>query len=185
MANKVMVLVPNAIAEVLRRNRLDLAKIFDYTTLRSLVSVQDISAFLSLQRADKIDLVKTSNYSFLRTSWEQTVTSDEREELVSFVIPSSNSEKPSKELYGQFGDNLIEQSVDGKPVCPYEVLDVTRDAFIVILKPGYMSLQKDTAQHLGLVRKVLKVFYEYQQQHEVASTAIFGLYLQLLEAQGK
>ena len=181
MANKVMVLVPNSIVEVLRRNRLPLDSILDYTKLRGLVSVQDISAFLSLQRTDKIDLVKSTYNSYLLTSWKQNRSNDERAELDSVVVSLSYSEATVKELYESLADKFIEEPMDGKARDPYEIIDITREAFAVVIKPGFLTLQKSNKDHLDLLRKVLKVFYEYQQPHEVASLAIYNLYLRLLE----
>ena len=68
MSNKVMILVPYSMAEVLRRNRLELSTILDYKKMRQLVSVQDLSAFYKFQSAERIEQLQAMRGSYLLTS---------------------------------------------------------------------------------------------------------------------
>ena len=179
MSNKVMVLVPYSIAEVLRRNRLSLSSILDYKQMRQLVSVDDLSAFYKFQKAERIELLRAMHSNYLLTSWEQNRTSDERTELASVVVPISPSEDGINYIY-----ETLSRSVDEEYTSelPYDVVDLSREAFALVVKPGFMDVLKDTTKTLELLQCILKVFYGYLQVHEVSSLPIYAKYVQQLEA---
>ena len=178
MSNKVMVLVPYSIAEVLRRNRLSLSSILDYKQMRQLVSVDDLSAFYKFQKAERIELLRAMHSNYLLTSWEQNRTSDERTELDSVIVPTSPSEDGVDYIY----EGLARPGDDTPGVLPYEVVDLSREAFALVVRPGFMDLLKDKSKSLELLRAILKVFYGYHQVHEVSALPIYAKYLQCLEA---
>lgn len=180
MKTKAMVIVPYWVENVLKRNRLAFTEVLNYGKMRELMSVEDLSAFLYLQRADKIDLFKTAVNTYLLSSWEQTRSSDEKTELVSVVVPLSYSEDIISSTTKRLERNpYTEMTQDSKS---YGIVDFEREAFSFVIKPGFVEDMRDNAKALDCCRDILKLFYGYHEPHEVSALPIFQNYLEHLRA---
>lgn len=181
MINKSMVLVPSWVQNVLYRNRVPVADILDFAKMRKLMSAQDLSAFLSLQSADRIALLKPAASYHLLNSWEQCQETDGRTELVSVVVPASRGEETIDDAYSRFGPNARGITWGGEPAAAVRIIDISREAFAVELSPNFIEAINDGEVALEVLRRVLKVFYGYLDVHSVSATPIFLSYLDALK----
>ena len=175
MKTKAMVIVPYWVENVLKRNRLAFTEVLNYGKMRGLMSVEDLSAFLYLQRADKIDLFKNAVNTYLLSSWEQTRSSDEKTELVSVVVPLSYSEETVNDVVER-----LSQVQEDTEQNAYDIVDFAREAFVVVLRKGFMQSMATPVKQLDFVRDLLKLYYCYYEPHEVSSLQIFQNYLDRL-----
>ncbi len=175
VTEKSIVLIPFWVEDVLRRNKLTLASVLDYTRVAELMSMEDRSAFLTLQRANKIGLFAGAVNSYLLGSWEQSALKEQKAVLDSAVVPMSYSETAVNDSLER-----LKLGETPKPECHYKVVDFDRNALGVILYPGCVEalLEKETA--LALTREILNVFYGYYEVHEVSSLPLFAKYLELI-----
>lgn len=176
VTEKSFVLVPFWVEDVLRRNKLPMASMLDYGKMAELMSVEDRSAFLSLQKANKIKLFATSYNSHLLGSWEQSAQNEQKAVLDAAVVPMSYSETSSKDTYERLeaGDQLPEEK-------PWSIVDVDRNTMAIVLKPGFVKAVTINSVALNLVREILRVFYGYYEVHQVSQLNLFGKYLELLQ----
>lgn len=177
VTKKSFILVPFWVEDALRRKKLPLASILDYDKMAEVMSIEDRSAFLNIQRADKIALFSSSFNSCLLGSWEQSARSEQKAVLDSAVVPMSYSESASVDTYERLaiGDKRPESKT-------WEVVDFDRNIVAIVLKPGFVEAVKIDSIALQLVEDVLAVFYGYYEVHQVSQLPIFGKYLGLLQA---
>ena len=154
-----------------------MASILDYGKMAELMSLEDQSAFLNIQRANKISLFATSNNSYLLGSWEQNVRDEQKAVLDAAVVPMSYSENAEVDTY----DRLVlgEKRPEDKP---WSVVDFDKHAVAIVLKPGFVEAMLNQEKALRLATEILGVFYGYYEVHQVSQLSLFGKYLELLQA---
>ena len=86
MKQKNLILIPFWIEKALKRNNLSLTESLNYSTLRGLLSLSDLSAFLKFQNCDNYS-ISTGENNTLLSSWERSCNASV--ELVSTVDPIS------------------------------------------------------------------------------------------------
>ncbi len=187
MQEKCPILVSFWVANALKRKGLALKEILDYAKVRQVLSIEDAAGLLSLQQLYVAPFIKDNYLGHLLSSWERSCTQELRRELDSSVVPLSYSEG-SKEsnllrLIKEEGNdnNIFADSLFVSPSQqPFEIVDFDRDAFAVVLYPGFTAsvLQRDG--QLSLVRAILKLFYVYYDVYKVSSHNIFSTYVKLL-----
>ena len=153
-----------------------MASILDYGKMAELMSLEDRSAFLNVQRANKIPLFATSHNSYLLGSWEQNARAEQKAVLDSAVVPMSYSESAEVDTYDRLvlGDKRPEEK-------PWSVIDFDKHAVAVVLKPGFMEAMNKQEVALSLATEILGVFYGYYEVHQVSQLPLFGKYLELLQ----
>lgn len=177
MKTKAMVLVPYWVENVLKRNRLKFTDVLNYAKMRELMSVEDVSAFLHFQTTDWIAPLRGAECSILLSSWEQTRSANDPTELASVVIPLSQSEATASDAMQR---NLVPAMDLDIPV--YQLVDVEREALIVVIREGFSEVMQDNAKALDFLRDVLKQYYIYMDVHQVSTLQVFRNYLERLNA---
>lgn len=177
VTEKSFILVPFWVENALRANKLPMASILDYSIMAEMMTLEDRSAFLNIQRANKINLFATSHNTHLLGSWEQSARKEQKAVLDSAVVPMSYSETASNDTYERLS------LTDGKSAedKPWRIVDFDRNAVAIVLMPGCVESLQDKDKALQLAREILDVFYGYYEVHEVSQLSIFGKYLDLLQ----
>lgn len=175
MKTKAMVVVPYWVENVLKRNRLNFTDLLEYGKMRDVMSVNELSAFLTVQHTGRIPVINNIVNTYLLSSWEQTRSSDEKTELDSVVVPLSYSEETVSDVVERLSQ--VQEDTEQKP---YEIVDFAREAFVVVLRKGFMQDMTAPVKQLDFVRDLLKLYYCYYEPHEVSSLQIFQNYLDRL-----
>lgn len=175
MKTKAMVVVPYWVENVLKRNRLNFTDLLQYGKMRDVMSVNELSAFLTVQHTGRIPVINNIVNTYLLSSWEQTRSSDEKTELDSVVVPLSYSEETVSDVVERLSQ--VQEDTEQKP---YEIVDFAREAFVVVLRKGFMQDMLNPTKQLDFVRDLLKLYYCYYEPHEVSSLQIFQNYLDRL-----
>lgn len=176
VTEKSFILVPFWVEDVLQRNKLPMASILDYGKMAELMSLEDRSAFLTIQRASKIALLSSTYNSHLLGSWEQSAPEEQKAVLDSAVVPMSYSETASQDTYERLalGDKRPQEA-------PWRIVDFDRNAVAIVLMPGIVESLQCSETALKLVKEILSLFYGYYEVHRVSQMPIFGKYLELLQ----
>lgn len=177
VTEKTFILVPYWVQDMLQRNKLPMASVLDYNKMSELMSIEDRSAFLNIQLANKIALFATSCNSYLLGSWEQSADTKQKAVLDSAVVPKSYSETASQDNCERL--ELGDKSPEDRP---WAIVDFDRNVFAIVLKPGFIDAVKDSALALQFTREILEVFYGYYKVHQVSQLSIFSKYLEFLQA---
>lgn len=70
MKTKAMVVVPYWVENVLKRNRLNFTDLLEYGKMRDVMSVNELSAFLTVQHTGRIPVINSIVNTYLLSSWE-------------------------------------------------------------------------------------------------------------------
>lgn len=176
ITNKTFILVPFWVQDAVERNKMSMSDVLDYGKMRAIMSLEDLASFLSIQKADKLNLFKASYNPELLDNWKSTVQDGQREELDSTVIPLSYKPEIVQSSYERL------QPVEGQTVdCTWQLKDFSRNTFAVVMYPGFEQNIKLKDSALALMRKILEIFYGYYEVHRVSQLPLFGEYLKLLQ----
>lgn len=176
--NKNIIFVPHWISEVLKRNNCSLKEVLNYDVLRKYVSLDDLSGLLGFQQTPEIARLKLSSNNSLLSKWESSAnTQRSRPELDSMVAPMSYSKE--KEVVSRLQKSGYDAYDDGYDV--FNVVDVDRDNFLVIMNNGFLEEIKNSEVFVKLVTKLLSQSYVYCRIEEVSKTPVFRTYVDLLE----
>lgn len=174
------ILIPFWAEKVLKRNKLSLKDILDYEKIRKFFSLEDLAGLLSIQENTEIETFKLITLrTVLLSSWEKT-SGALKVELGSTVIPLSYSEEVKSYVSQMLNasDDVASQNVQDSV---YRVVDIERNTFCIVLKPGFSALHESSEALLNFVKDILKVFYVYHKVEDVSKEPIFKTYLTLLE----
>lgn len=174
------ILLPYWAEKVLKRNKLSLKDILDYEKIRKFFSMEDLASLLSIQETSVLETFKLiSLRTVLLSSWEKT-SGALKVELGSTVLPLSYSEEVKRYVTQRLTaeENAASQDVKNSV---YRVVDIERNTFCIVLKPGFTKLHESSESLLEFVRDILKVFYVYHKVEDVSREPIFKTYLNLLE----
>lgn len=173
MKQKNLILIPFWIEKALKRNNLSLTESLNYSTLRGLLSLSDLSAFLKFQNCDNYSITTGENNTLL-SSWERSCK--ESVELVSTVVPLSCEE--SATVY------INESYSNGTPVQadkPFRIVDLDREHYGVVIYPGFRDYVTNKLNKVTYFETILEVLYKYFEVYEVSQLPIFRDYLRSIE----
>lgn len=175
MKQKNLILVPFWIEKVLKRNNLSISAALNYSKLRGLLSLSDLSAFLKFQNCDNYSIQSEENNALL-SSWEQSCQSDERVELDSTVVPLSLKDDAINYIKESFSADLLTSN----PI-PFKVIDIDRENYGAVIYPGFAEYMLSSTNKVTYIEALLELLYKYFEIHEVSSMAIFKNYLRSME----
>ena len=176
------VFIPFWVEKVLKRNKLSLKDILEYEKIRKYFSLEDLAGLLCVQESDQLGSFSSFKEFSLRTvllsSWMKT-SGALAVELGSAVIPLSYSKEVKNYVLVKLSEqDVVSQNIDD-PV--YRIVDIERNTFCIVLKPGFVKLHNSVEALLDFVKDILKVFYVYHKVEVVSREPIFKAYLNLLE----
>lgn len=175
--NKNIIFVPHWISDVLKRNNCSLKEVLNYDVLRKFVSLDDLSGLLGFQQTPEIARLKLSSNNSLLSKWESSAAQRSRPELDSMVAPMSYSKE--KEVVSRLQKSGYDAY--GEDYNVFNVVDVDRDNFLVIMNNGFLEEIKNSEVFVKLVTKLLSQSYVYCRIEEVSKTPVFKTYVDLLE----
>lgn len=177
---KEVILIPHWIHESLRRRQLPVSEVLNFAALRRIVSVDDMVAFLLLQRVSDRVGVSEPNRGLvsLQNAWGTTVTNEHSDYLYNTVYPLTEMK--------QFQGDLVERlfSADARNAQyenAFNIYDLSSKYLGVVINPGFYTGEDGTTQHqFELLEELVKALYVSAPFHEVAQTPVFLRYLGLL-----
>jgi hypothetical protein len=193
--SKNLIAVPYWISDRLRSlsttdAKAGLSLLTDYSQMRKYFSVEDLASLLAAQECKPIAYLLAGNnntLNHLHSSWWQSCDSFARNEMCHSVEPLSRSGEASADICTRLSAEYAECAmkydlVDSKAKTDdfFEVIDLSEDTLVVILKAGSLDAVLQGDNKLKLYRSILKVSYVYQEVHEVSRTALFEEYMKCL-----
>lgn len=183
--NKPVILIPYFIHNTLKRNGLNLSECLDLLKLREYFSIEDLAIFSSLNSVDGFLAVfggKKEFYygdsNFISMTWCKNVDKivpEKKENFQNTLSLINRLESWNDTSSRLFSKDCIEVESDVQ----YEVHDFESGFLGVVIYPGKF-INNDIGLHKSLISDVLDVFYAYLKFHEVARSAYFRRYLELL-----
>lgn len=177
-------MVPHWVLAALKRKQMSVVDVLDYSKVRQVLSAEDAALLLNLQQLYVVPFIQDNYLGYLLSSWEGSANAEHKVELYSTVVPLSYSEG-SKEsnLLRLKKDEAVHMDILGidqpdRPV--FELVDFNREAFAIVLNPGFTDSVKEPAVQMALVKAILKLFYVYFKAYEVSCHNIFAAYVKLL-----
>jgi hypothetical protein len=177
---KEVILIPHWIHESLNRHQRPVGEVLNFASLRRIVSVDDMVAFLLLQRVSDRVGVSEPNRGLvsLQTAWGTTVTAEHSDYLYNTVYPLTEMK--------QFQEDLVERlfSADARSAQyekPFNIYDLSSKYLGVVINPGFYTGEDGTTlRQFDLLEELVKALYVSAPFHEVATTPVFLRYLGLL-----
>lgn len=177
---KVAVLIPYWVKEVLRRNNLPLSTCLEFDKIRPLLSMNDLTTFLTLQNSKYFKSVTnvdiTGQLSYIWGKGLIKSNSELYDVLWKSLIPMQNDISFINELNERLFGNSIKEA---KFPESYAMYDITPEVFGIVIYPGHFNNSNVNLQKLVL-ESIIEVLYRYYSFHEVAKTQFFKGYLELL-----
>jgi len=180
--DKVVILIPYWMQEILSRNQLQLSACLDIEKIKPLMSLNDLILYAAMQKSEYLKLV--------------TSVPDYHNALVSKLVAKLPT--TDKELSNWCWESLIPLSTDpyfdnelsvrlfnqdaktDKYTKPYDIYDLTPEVCGIVVYPGYFVNGGNEALNIQLLEGVLDTLYVYSTFHEVAKTPFFKQYLKLM-----
>lgn len=181
MPNKNFILIPYWVETVLKRNNLNTVEVLNYSTLKTLLSLNDLAQLLLLQKTEGIKIIKElDSKQCLFNSWRNSTQTSQLTELDSVLEPLSCSKDLTLDLLERLSLSNAPLKYDFA-LPRYKVLDLNRDVTAVILNPGFIDFECDKINYSNLISDLLKSLYVYNTISEVSNYSLFKSYIHLLE----
>lgn len=163
------IVVPDWVQRGLVNNKLNVMDIGNYSKLRTVLSIDDMSELYYINTQLRINNILLSSV-FGRDLFEH-LTPDQLQEFENSVAPLSGTE----EIANTVRARLSKASVGDSPLYSFVVLN---NVIYIILKDGFMTLINDTQYVLDFVKAYLKECYVLLPIHEVSKLPLFALYIE-------
>lgn len=165
MNDKDCILIPVWIKDTLTRNGYSLDSVLSYVKLKEILSTEDISQLLGLQKSPLAIMLGISNDS-LKNRWLKYADSVSKVQIEN-LLPGFDAIQ-----------RLSEKTSPNET--KWSVADIDRNYLAIVLDYSVSEDLADKDKLLELLRAVLKVFYGIDSVHEVSKKAIFKQYLNCL-----
>lgn len=177
--DKNIVLIPFWIEDNLKRNKLPLATCLDFVKMKSLVSLNDLVTFSTLQQYFK-RIMGVDESGSLAWNWSDSIPNDQPE-LSKYYWNTFMGLESDKSFHKEVEARLFDEHArtDSKKE-PFITYDLTPNVCGVVINPGFFTAHYDEQLNMAVVEAVLKVLYVYSAPHTVASSTVFKRYLELL-----
>jgi hypothetical protein len=177
---KNIILIPHWIHDTLRRHQHPITQALNFSTLRKIVSVNDLVGFLLLnQLADRVGVCEPGHgLTQVQTAWGETVTDEHSDYLYNTVYPLTTR----KEFLDETVDRLfVAEARNDQHQEPFHIYDLSSRYEGVVIYPGFYTGEAGTVQHqFHLLKELVKALYVSAPFSEVATTSVFLRYLGLL-----
>lgn len=188
MTNEAFVYVPYWVETALNRNSLPLNACLDYSKLRQILTLEDMSGLLALQDIKSLTREEGSNIAgTLFSMWNTSVTDAQRPEFTQAIVPMSRSTELKIETLKRFEENdqvlvSIGLPLDQQAPEPvfYKIVDAGGTASLVVLYKGFQKFICDPNNEYKFAVDQLKIFYVYLKSYQVSHLSVFKKYLRLL-----
>lgn len=184
MSEKHPIMVPHWVLAALKRKQMSVVDVLDYSKVRQVLSAEDAAMLLNLQQLYVAPFIQDNYFGYLLSSWESSANAEQKVELTSTVVPLSYSEgsKESNLLRLKKDERVFQDIlvIDQPNQQVFELVDFNREAFAIILNPGFVDSVREPAVQMELVKAILKLFYVYFKAYQVSSHNIFASYVKLL-----
>lgn len=165
MNDKDCILIPVWIKDTLTRNGYSLDSVLSYVKLKEILSTEDISQLLGLQKSPLAIMLGISDDS-LKNRWLKYADSVSKVQIEN-LLPGFDAIQ-----------RLSEKTSPNET--KWSVADIDRNYLAIVLDYSVTEDLADKDKLLELLRAVLKVFYGIDSVHEVSKKAIFKQYLNCL-----
>ena len=190
MTNEAFVYVPYWVETALNRNSLPLNACLDYSKLRQILTLEDMSGLLALQDIKSLTREEGSNIAgTLFSMWNNSVTDAQRPEFTQAIVPMSRSTELKIEtvkrfeendyLLGSIGIGLPSDQQAPEPIF-YKIVDAGGATSLVVLYKGFQKFISEPDNEYKFVVDQLKIFYVYLKAYQVSHLSVFKKYLRLL-----
>ena len=181
MNNKSFIFVPFWVETVLKRNNQNTAEVLNYSTLKTLLSLNDLAQLLSLQKLEEIKIIKElDSTQCLFNSWRNSTQESQLTELDSVLEPLSCSKDLTLDLLERLSLSSVPLKYDFT-LPSYRIVDLNREVTAVILNPGFIDFERDKSNEYIFISDLLKSLYVYNTVTEVSNYSLFNSYVHLLE----
>lgn len=160
--------IPKWIYDALIRNKV--IDVWNYTELRSKLSINDIALFVAFKNVVKLD--DTDIFEFTNINNFKFSDEDERREFRNSVWPLSGTEEIADNTRARL-DNYI--SIYDSDL-PYSFINFSNNVFAV-LHEGFAIKIKDNTFKFNFIKDYLKELYKHEVISNVSNTNAFKLYL--------
>lgn len=179
---KQIILIPYWVQEILRRNKLDLSVCLDLKQLKAIMSLSDLAGFVAL--GDHLGMLTgiqdaTIGDTFWAWSKSTAVNDTETRAFHDMVCTLARDTTVQADLCARLFDEGARQPHYEKA---FDIYDLTPEFAGVVVYPGFFGKSGNLQLHFPLVEAMLKALYVYIPYSEVAKTALFKRYLELLSA---
>ena len=174
-----LVFIPPWVETAVSRSNLTLEACLDYSKIRPILSLEDMSGFLALQDIGKLTGEESDYNGTLLSSWQESAGA-QISELTNAIVPLSHSNEPSEELIQRLSlDTEYVNNSDPQNTF-YRTVDLGRGKAAFVVYPGYFEYIKKPENQYKVVVDQLKLFYVYLKPYQVAGLSLFTRYLKLL-----
>lgn len=181
MTKSTFVFIPFWVETALQRNSCAMDVCLDYSQIRCILSLEDMSGLLALQDCKSVTRDESALNRTLLTSWNETAMGAQRIELDSTIIPLARSNELKDEICKRLqkcsdtGDAIENETVY------YKLVDISRDVAAMVVYPGFPEYVSKPENEYKVLVDQLKIFYVYMKLHQVSLLPIFRRYVLLLQ----
>lgn len=178
---KKVIIVPSWIKKVLAREHCAITDVLSFDKMRALLAPEDIRTLLLIQSYGPFGAyhVGPSDATALLSAWRHGVNADYISEFESLVTAGANSKIDKDRL--QF---LIKGDVEvDDHLSAFEIIPADHYTMLLVLQNGYFSSKDYDLQDINIVENILRVLYGEFVPEDVARTAIFQRYVNVLGKQ--
>lgn len=174
LAEKSMIVIPYWVLQAIQKAKMPLSSCLSYTALSTLMSKEDIATYLSMQTQGTLANLLSPSFSTLVAHFKKNTPAEEIPIIHSLIADAQTvkSEESAIERL-QVTDRHYEDT--------WQIQDLSREVFAVIVYPGVLETLKDRQAQLDIIRQVLKIFYGHFPVWQVSGFSIFARYLSALE----
>jgi len=179
------VFLPFWVEAAMNRNSCSLTNVLDYSEIRKILSLEDMSGLLALQEIKDVTRDESESNRTLLNIWNESAEGTHKTELDSVVIPMSRSNELKQELLIRLSNDsncyeTVQSASQASTVTYYKVVDLGRVTSAMVVYKGFPDFVKDPENEYNVVVDQLKVFYVYLKSYQVSLLPVFRRYLTLL-----
>lgn len=179
---KTAVLIPVWILETLKRNNLPLSACLDLEKIKSILSLNDLATFLSIQDDRYMKLLTGVNehLSQLSLIWSDGIPKS-NPELKTFFWETLSVIAKDAAFHKEITSRLFSEETNSNQYEePFTIYDLTPEVYGIVIYPGHFITDNNIELQRAVVEAILEVSYVYASFHDVARTPFFKRYLELL-----
>lgn len=174
LTEKSMIVVPYWVMQAIKKAKMPIDRCLCYSTLSTLMSKEDIAVYLSMQTQGTLANLLSPSFSTLVAHFRKNTPSEEIP-IIHSLIADAQTVKTEESATERL------QVVDKTYEHAWEIQDLSREVFAVVVYPGILDQLKDRQAQLDIIRQVLKIFYGHFPVWQVSGFSIFARYLSALE----
>lgn len=176
-----IILIPSWVHETVKRNGLGISTVLDFKKMRTLLSLQDLAGFLTMENfVSRLTGMPDVHIGSLYFGWSAGILFNEHDVqdfLGKVVSPLADDPSIQKEVAARLFEAGTRESRHENPFICY---DLSPEFEGVVINPGFFTQTTDSSLQAELVSAMLKALYVYEPYNEVSKTPLFKRHLELL-----